>query len=181
MHLFKTILKWADFPTFLGEGLIIPIPKKIDRLCVDNHRSIIISNCMGKLVMEILLYELMNISPYPGQPVYIEDTAWIICYKWIKSRQHWETLAIFNMINNILILIKEWHLYHTTSTLWHRDDVSKHPVEFPGMDLTFDHTWFIHSPGKASTKRYSPQISKGINDISIVSCQYNSTNIKCSV
>ena len=30
-----------------------------------------------------------------------------------------------------------------------------------GMNLTSDPSWFTHSPGKASTKRYSPQIFKG--------------------
>ena len=29
------------------------------------------------------------------------------------------------------------------------------------MDLTSDPSWFTNSPGKASTKRYSPQIFKG--------------------
>ena len=29
------------------------------------------------------------------------------------------------------------------------------------MDLTFDPSWFTHSPGKASTKKYSPQFFKG--------------------
>ena len=43
----------------------------------------------------------------------------------------------------------------------HTSNVLNHPADLSGMDLTFDPSWFTHSLGKASTKRYSPQIFKG--------------------
>ena len=43
-----------------------------------------------------------------------------------------------------------------------RSNVLNHPADPSGMDLTSDPSWFTHSPGKASTKRYSPQIFKGL-------------------
>ena len=43
----------------------------------------------------------------------------------------------------------------------HTSNVLNHPADLSGMDLTSDPSWFTHSPGKASTKRYSPQIFKG--------------------
>ena len=43
----------------------------------------------------------------------------------------------------------------------HTSNVLNHPADLSGMDFTSDPSWFTHSPGKASTKRYSPQIFKG--------------------
>ena len=37
LHLFNTILSMGDFPSPWSEGLIVPIHKKNDRLCVDNY------------------------------------------------------------------------------------------------------------------------------------------------
>ena len=39
-------------------------------------------------------------------------------------------------------------------------NVLNHQADLSGMDLTSDPSWFTHSPGKASTKRYSPHIFK---------------------
>ena len=74
--------------------------------------------------------------------------------------------------NPNFILTPSNFLYHTTSTVCHTADVSNHPAELPGMDLTFDPSRFTHSPVKASTKGYSHQIFKGLW-LFFVSCQQN--------
>ena len=43
----------------------------------------------------------------------------------------------------------------------HTSNVLNHPADLSVMDLTSDPSWFTHSPGKASTERYNPQIFKG--------------------
>ena len=60
LHLFNTILSMGDFPSPWSEGLIVPIHKKNDRLCVDNYRGIIISSCIGKVFIKILTKRIDN-------------------------------------------------------------------------------------------------------------------------
>ena len=60
LHLFNTILSVGDFPSPRSEGLIVPIHKKNDRLCVDNYRGIIISSCIGKVFIKILTKRIHN-------------------------------------------------------------------------------------------------------------------------
>ena len=54
-----------------------------------------------------------------------------------------------------------WQLCNSLIRRCHTSNVLNHPADLSGMDLTSDPSWFTHSPGKASTKRYSPQIFKG--------------------
>jgi len=54
LHLFNNVLEHSNFPQCWGDGLIKPLHKKNDKLCVDNYRGIIISSCIGKLFTKIL-------------------------------------------------------------------------------------------------------------------------------
>ena len=76
---------------------------------------------------------------------------WQLCnslwYGLINSKLHINKKDIFFISHNI-------RRCHTSNVL-------NHPADLSGMDLTSDPSWFTHSPGKASTKRYSPQIFKG--------------------
>ena len=60
LHLFNMILSMGDFLSPWSEGLIVPIHKKNDRLCVDNYRGIIISSCIGKVFIKILTKRIDN-------------------------------------------------------------------------------------------------------------------------
>ena len=55
---------------------------------------------------------------------------------------------------------KKTFSYHTTSAVCHTADVSNQPADLSGMDLTSDPAdlHITHSPGKAGTNKYSPQI-----------------------
>ena len=59
------------------------------------------------------------------------------------------------------ISIKKHFFYITQHQTVSPSNVLNHPADLSGMDLTSDPSWFTHSPGKASTKRYSPQVFKG--------------------
>ena len=59
------------------------------------------------------------------------------------------------------ISIKKYFFYITQHQTVSPSNVLNHPADLSGMDLTSDPSWFTHSPGKASTKRYSPQVFKG--------------------
>ena len=76
---------------------------------------------------------------------------WQLCnslwYGLINSKLHINKKNIFFISHNI--------------RQCHTSNVFNHPADLSGMDLTSDPSWFTHSPGKASTKRYSPQIFKG--------------------
>ena len=68
----------------------------------------------------------------------------------------------YGLINSKLHInkIKQFFISHNIRRC-HTSNVLNHPADLSGMDLTSDPSWFTHSPGKASTKRYSPQIFKG--------------------
>ena len=64
------------------------------------------------------------------------------------------------LIPNFISIKKYFFISHNIRRC-HTSNVLNHPADLSGMDLTSDPSWFTHSPGKASTKRYSPQIFKG--------------------
>ena len=55
LHLYNQVLNSSCFPYIWSDGLIIPLHKKNDKLCVDNYRGLIISRCVGKLLTKILI------------------------------------------------------------------------------------------------------------------------------
>ena len=48
-NLYSTVLSCGEFPTVWGDGLVVPVFKKNDRLDPNNYRGIVISSCVGKL------------------------------------------------------------------------------------------------------------------------------------
>ena len=54
LHLYNHVLSLGSFPQTWSDGLIIPLHKKNDKLCVDNYRGLMISSCVGKLFTKIL-------------------------------------------------------------------------------------------------------------------------------
>ena len=76
---------------------------------------------------------------------------WQLCnslwYSLINSKLHINNKNVFFISHNI------WRC--------HTFNVLNHPADLSGIDLTSDPSWFTHSPGKSSTKIYSPQIFKG--------------------
>ena len=101
---------------------------------------------------------------------------------WFKTLDVWHRLMlcdikkIFFLLIWSLELMKPYHklLHNCYVSSWrpHHPDFEifdgsrltqplNHPADLSGMDLTSDPSWFTHSPGKASTERYSPQIFKG--------------------
>ena len=67
----------------------------------------------------------------------------------------------YGLINSKLHINKKIFFYITQHQTVSPSNVLNHPADLSGMDLTSDPSWFTHSPGKASTKRYSPQVFKG--------------------
>ena len=67
----------------------------------------------------------------------------------------------YGLINSKLHINKKKFFYITQHQTVSPSNVLNHPADLSGMDLTSDPSWFTHSPGKASTKRYSPQVFKG--------------------
>ena len=66
----------------------------------------------------------------------------------------------YGLINSKLHINKKHFFISPNIRRCHTSNVI-HPADLSGMDLTSDPSWFTHSPGKASTERYSPQICKG--------------------
>ena len=64
------------------------------------------------------------------------------------------------LIPNFISIQKYFSISHNIRRC-HTSNVLNHPADLSGMDLTSDPSWFTHSPGKASTERYSSQIFKG--------------------
>ena len=54
LRLYNQVLNSGCFPYIWSDGLIIPLHKKNDKLCVDNYRGLIISSCVGKSFTKIL-------------------------------------------------------------------------------------------------------------------------------
>ena len=68
----------------------------------------------------------------------------------------------YGLINSKLHINKKTFFYISHNIRrCHTSNVLNHPADLSRIDLTSDPSWFTHSPGKASTKRYSPQIFKG--------------------
>ena len=67
----------------------------------------------------------------------------------------------YGLINSKLHINKKIFFYITQHQTVSHVQCLNHPADLSRMDLTSDASWFTHSPGKASTKRYSPQIFKG--------------------
>ena len=53
-NLYSTVLSHGEFPKVWGDGLVVPVFKKNDRLDTNNYRGIVISSCVGKLFLRIL-------------------------------------------------------------------------------------------------------------------------------
>ena len=67
----------------------------------------------------------------------------------------------YGLINSKLHINKNYFFISHNIRRCHTSNVLNHPADLSGMDLTSDPSWFTHSPWKASTKRYNPQIFKG--------------------
>ena len=83
-----------------------------------------------------------------GVSSWIHDNCVIVC------DMDWLIPNFISIKKNIFFISHNIRRCHTSNIL-------NHPADLSGMDLTSDPSWFIHSPEKASTKRYSPQIFKG--------------------
>ena len=55
LHLFNDVVHVHAFPKTWNEGLILPIHKKGDKLNVDNYRGIIISSCISKIFLKVIV------------------------------------------------------------------------------------------------------------------------------
>ena len=44
----------GTFPKIWSDGIIVPLHKKDDKLDTNNYRGIVISSCLGKLLLRIL-------------------------------------------------------------------------------------------------------------------------------
>ena len=52
--LYNKVFASCTFPTAWGDGIVVPLHKKNDKMDVNNYRGIIISNCVGKLFLRII-------------------------------------------------------------------------------------------------------------------------------
>ena len=52
--LYNTVFHQCVFPTACGDGIVVPLHKKDDRMDTNNYRGIIISSCVGKLFLRII-------------------------------------------------------------------------------------------------------------------------------
>ena len=60
LHLYNQVLNSGCVPYIWSDGLIIPLHKKNDKLCIDNHRGLIICSCFGKLFTKIITKKMIN-------------------------------------------------------------------------------------------------------------------------
>ena len=52
--LYNIIFNLCAFPSQWGDGIVVPLHKKEDRMDTNNYRGIIISSCVGKLFLRII-------------------------------------------------------------------------------------------------------------------------------
>ena len=52
--LYNKIISMGTFPKIWSDGIIVPLHKKDDKLDTNNYRGIVISSCLGKLLLRIL-------------------------------------------------------------------------------------------------------------------------------
>ena len=52
--LYNKVFDKCSFPLAWGEGIVVPLHKKEDKMDVNNYRGIIISSCVGKLFLRVI-------------------------------------------------------------------------------------------------------------------------------
>ena len=70
--LYNIVLDKGEFPNLWGNGLVVPVFKKNDKLDVNNYRGIVISSCVGKLFLRIITKRLDDFMEGSG--------------KWVKNQ-----------------------------------------------------------------------------------------------
>ena len=58
--LYNNVFDKCIFPLSWGDGIVIPLHKKEDKMDVNNYRGIIISSCIGKLFLRIINKRILN-------------------------------------------------------------------------------------------------------------------------
>ena len=100
---------------------------------------------MNELNWKII--KIQNFSCYDGVSSWTHDNCEIVCdMAWL--------------IPNFISIKKKYFFISHNMRRCHTSNVLNHPADLSGMDLTSDPSWFTQSPGKVSTKRYSPQFFK---------------------
>ena len=54
LSLYNKVLSSGTFPKIWNDGIIVPIHKKNDKLDVNNYRGIVVSSCVGKVLLKII-------------------------------------------------------------------------------------------------------------------------------
>ena len=54
LMLYNKVISFGSFPKIWSDGIIVPLHKKDDKLDTNNYRGIIISSCLGKLLLRII-------------------------------------------------------------------------------------------------------------------------------
>ena len=108
-------------------------------------------------------------------PSKISKSGW-----WGLQLDTWQCNSLWYGLINSKLHINKKNIFFISHNIrrCHTSNVLNHPAYLSVMDLTSDPSWFTHFPGKASTKRYSPQFFKGSLLFSL-STANKETNIVC--